>query len=218
MELSLIIIGVVDIRPGSNGDKHLLSVQGKPDIASPMPSPTQPAATRQISDVLLRSARFQVAIRIRKAQDRIRITHIDPLRVRAWGIKRYSEGLSEACGEGGDLLGLARAVDAAKDFDLSAPTLGKKDVSIGGRSKEAWVVEPIGVKLDFEARRRDRQSTLGPGHNIRPVIDRIRSIRSGEVGNADVMRGAGLFSGIADERGIIRYGLLTKSQKGCRAQ
>ena len=76
-------VGIVYVRTGPDRDEELCSVGRKSQIACPMA-----AAGRKLGDdCFSRSARFQVAILIRKPHHRIGVANVNPLRVVTQRIK-----------------------------------------------------------------------------------------------------------------------------------
>src|SRR5271156_6951961 len=77
------------------------------------------SARRNIHDVLLRPARFQIAVLIRKAQNRADRADVNPLRIGSGRVKRYSVRLLQAGRKGLLLLWLSVRRDSAKELHLS---------------------------------------------------------------------------------------------------
>jgi len=55
--------------------------------------------------------------------------------------------------------------------------LGHEHVSVRRHPQQPRVVQALGVKLHLEPRRRLRQRALGPRHQVRAIVDRLRLIR-----------------------------------------
>src|ERR1700733_9999777 len=88
------------------------------------------SALRNIYNVLLRATRFQIAVLIRKAHDRIDVAHINPLRSGPQRIKRNSVRPLKSRRESLQLLRLAVRRDSAKNFDISWIAFRHEEIAV----------------------------------------------------------------------------------------
>src|SRR5258705_7648465 len=127
---------------------------------------------RQVGKVLCRSAGLQVAALIGEAYDRVGVSHIAPLRIRARRIKVDAEGVIQPAGKEGHLLGLAVAGDTAEDSNVTGLGLSHENVAVGSSANDPRTVESSGVLLHFEAVRNLRPRAFGTGHNLGAIAPR----------------------------------------------
>src|ERR1700722_410950 len=120
-------VRIVDVGSRADGNKHSRTIGRKFEGARPVT-----ATVRQVGDVLRRSARFEIAIVIRKADYFIGVADINPLRVIARRIKGNSIRMIQALCEYLHLFGLAVLGQAAEDANASGIALRQKNVA-GGR-------------------------------------------------------------------------------------
>src|SRR5438093_822268 len=104
-------------------------------------------------ELLGRSARFEIAITIRKSNHAISIRDVQKLRVVAWWIKSDPERFVQTafCKNFSDVR-LAVAVVIAQHLDLISATLYDEDVAIRCAEQESRIAKSSRVQFDFEPR------------------------------------------------------------------
>ncbi len=121
-------------------------------------------------ELLGRSARFEIAITIRKSNHAISIRDVQKLRVVAGWIKsdpeRFVQGL--LCKNFGDV-GLAIAVGIAQHLDLIGATLYNEDVAIRCAEQESRIAKSSRVQFDFEPRWNFGLRFSWPVYDTRPI-------------------------------------------------
>ena len=168
------------------------------------------AAARQVGDGLHGTAGRQVSILVGEAHDGVRVSNVDPLRMRAVGIKRDAEGLVQALGEDRRFFWISLRVDAAENLDFACGALGEEEVAVGREANEARIVETGGVELDFEALGRDGPGIVGAGNDGGAVIDGLVGRGIGQIGDGEMAADAWSFvrcvgkRGLAGENGRLR--------------
>src|ERR1700679_1131714 len=99
---------------------------------------------RKLWNNLLRFAGCdEVAGLVRKTYDRVRVSNVNPLGVRAAWIKSDAEGKVETISEGRNGLRLAVGPDAAQDPDLVAVRVGQEDIAIRRGAHQPWLLEAL---------------------------------------------------------------------------
>src|SRR5262249_1804237 len=94
MKLDRIVVGVVVVRAGTDRYVHLFSVERKGDVACPVSASREATSGRQIRhDDLPTILCFEIAVAIGKANHRIGIADIKPLRLASRRIKGHAERL-----------------------------------------------------------------------------------------------------------------------------
>src|SRR2546423_7349593 len=130
----------------------------------------QPTGRKMCRKLLGRSARFEIAITIRKSNHAISIRDVQKLRVVAGWIKsdpeRFVQGL--LCKNFGDV-GLAIVVGIAQHLDLIGATLYNEDVAIRCAEQESRIAKSRGVQFDFEPRRNFGLRVSWPVYDARPI-------------------------------------------------
>ena len=107
-----------------------------------MATTAQNTEARQVrDDHLLRTARFHVAVVIRKADHGVGIADVDPLRVRTQWIESDAERPLQAGGEGLYLFGFSVFGYSMKHFYFSRLALGQENIAIGCGSDQPRVLE-----------------------------------------------------------------------------
>src|SRR5436190_14058330 len=121
-------------------------------------------------EFLSRSARFEIAITIRKSNHAISIRDVQKLRVVAWRIKSDPERFVQTafCKNFSDV-GLAIAVCIAQHLDLIGATLYNEDVAIRCAEQESRVAKSSRVQFDLEPRWNFWLHVSWPLHNVRPI-------------------------------------------------
>ena len=171
------------------------------------------AAAGQRRQGLRRAAGLQVAILVRKADDRFGVADVHPLRIGSAGIEVNTERRFQVSGEDLHLAGLAVRADTAKDEDLSRVALRQEDVAIGRHPHQARVIEPGRKLLHLEA-----GGCLGPnavraGNDCGSIVGRWRGIRLGKVGDGELTFDAGLLLAVVG-KGRLAGQRLCPSRKG----
>src|SRR5580658_2981140 len=91
-----------------DGHEHFLAVGSENNIPRPMPPTAQTSATRDIGhNHFFWAARRQVAVLIREANNRVRISDVKISRIGPWRIKRKTERLAKVLGKYGGARDLA---------------------------------------------------------------------------------------------------------------
>src|SRR6266446_2572722 len=142
-------------------------------------------------ELLGRSARFEIAITIRKSNHAISIPDVQKLRVVAGWIKsdpeRFVQGL--LCKNFGEV-GLAIAVGIAQYLDLIGATLYNEDVAIRCGEQESRIAKSSRVQFDFEPRWNFGLRFSWPVYDTRPINrEDIRTCRR-QILNRDLARDA----------------------------
>src|ERR1035438_6345625 len=104
------VVRVIDVRGGADGDKHLLPIGGELNVACPVS-----ATEGEVRDVLGRAARFQVAILVGETDDRIGVADVNPLRIGSRRIEGDAVGLFQSGSENLAFSWFASARDSAED-------------------------------------------------------------------------------------------------------
>src|ERR1700730_12182819 len=99
------------------------------------------SAVRQINDVFFRCASLQVAILIGKADDRIRVSDINPLGIWPGRVERNTVGATQAGGKNLRLLRLTVGGNSAKDLNFSAVTFCDEIISVRRSGNQAWIIK-----------------------------------------------------------------------------
>src|SRR5207248_8735420 len=126
-----IIVGVVDVGMRADGDVHLLAIEGESNIPCPVTSATKASPAGKIGDLLRGATRFEFSILIGKANDRVGVPNVDPLRIGSDGIDRDPKRLVETCGKSLSAIGLAVFGDAPEDHDNAGFAFRQKQVAVG---------------------------------------------------------------------------------------
>jgi hypothetical protein len=117
-----------------------------------------------------RSARFEIAVTIRKSNDAIGIRDVQKLRVVTGWIKSDPERFVQtAFCKSFVHIRFAIAVGIAQHFDLIGATLYDKDVAIWRAKQESRIAKTTGVQFDFESRRNFGLRVSWPFYNARPI-------------------------------------------------
>ena len=102
-------VRIVGIRSTSDRHEHMLAVGREDYIPRPVASATELSITREIGhDCLGRVGCLQISGLVGESNDGRGVSDVDPLRIRARWVKRYSKGVIEACSvvaDGGCLTG-----------------------------------------------------------------------------------------------------------------
>src|SRR4051794_28312063 len=100
------------------------------------------------------SARFEIAITIRKPNDAIRIRDVQKLRVVAWWIKSNAERFVQIvfC-KSLSHIRFAIAVCIAQHLDLISAAFHNENVAIRCAEQESRIAKTSGVQFDSESRR-----------------------------------------------------------------
>jgi hypothetical protein len=119
-----------------------------------------------VSSQLLRwSARFEIAIAIRKSNHAVGIGDVQEFRLVTWRIKSDSKRLVQIpFGEDFIGVGPAALLCIAQYPNLIGATFHDKDVAIGRGEQKTRVAKTAGVQVDLETRG-------NPGLKIRRTID-----------------------------------------------
>src|SRR5258705_13922002 len=113
MELAFVDVWIVDVGLRSDRNEHALAILRKDHVARGV------TTSGQLRDEdFCRAGRLYVAAVVRKADDRVGVADVDPLRVGAGWEERHAKWLAEPAGEHGRLLGLAVGAATAQDADL----------------------------------------------------------------------------------------------------
>src|SRR5436190_1257498 len=122
-------------------------------ISDVIPRPAIKSTRREMCRELLgRSARFEIAITIRKSNYAIGIGDVQKLRVVAGWIKSDSERFVQiAFCKSFSHIRFAIAVGIAQHLDLIGATLYDEDVVIRCAEQESRVAKTSGVQFDFES-------------------------------------------------------------------
>ncbi len=154
------------------------------------------AAAWKVGNFLGTAAGLQVSVAVVKANDRVGITDVDILRIRAWRIEGNAIRLLESTHEGLGLLRLAISANAAKDFDIAGMALGDENVSVRGSSHPSRLIQASGEELDLESRRRDGKGVRRTVDDSGPIDRRLSGKWSRQVLGRDVVRSSGLLIAI----------------------
>ena len=147
-------------RPRVNFDE--CSVELHKDVRTPEPAApaeeavaSQETAARDSRAKLLgRSARFEIAVAIRKSDHAIGVGDIEILRLRAGRIKGKPERFVELIfGENFNLLGFPVAILVAHDLDLIGAALADENVSVRRSPENARITKTGGILFDLESGR-----------------------------------------------------------------
>src|SRR6266404_3819840 len=125
MKLSLVVVGIIDVRLRSHRNVKLLAVRRERQIARGVAAVSAFCAGKNLFNYDLRlTPRFHIATVIREADYGICVADINPLRIWSRRIKRDSKRLPESGRECASLLRPAVFRDSAKDFDFPLIHLG----------------------------------------------------------------------------------------------
>jgi hypothetical protein len=133
--------------------------------------------------------RLEVAIGIREAHDRIRVRHVDPLRVRARRIEGNAERLVQARGE--HLLARLAILGRAQHPDAAGAALDHEYVAVGRNAHLARSFEPGGEQAHLESRRHHRLFGAGARGHPHKAGARRCLVRGRQIGCSDVTTQAG---------------------------
>ncbi len=109
------------------------------------------ATVRKVDDGCSDTGRLKVTVAVRKAHDRVGIPHVDPLWIRAGGIKGDAVRLVEICREHLGVLGLTVRGQSAESADLPAAAFRDEDITVRSHTYDARCRETVRVELDLEA-------------------------------------------------------------------
>ncbi len=133
-----------------------------------------------------RSAGLQISVVIRKANHFIRVSDINPLRVRSRRIKRNSVRLGQPVCEDLHLFRLAVGGHPAKNADAPRVTFRQKNVAVRRGPQPAWTIQPARIEFYLESRRRDRPRVLWTRHHLGSVLCGIRRVRLRKILHRDL--------------------------------
>ena len=132
-------------------------------------------------ELLGRSARFEIAVTIRKSNHAISIPDVQELRIVAGWIKRDPERFVQTafCKNFGDV-GLAIAVGIAQHLDLIGATLYNEDVAIRCGEQESRIAKSSRAQFDFEPRWYLGLRFSWPVYDTRPINHESIQTREGK--------------------------------------
>ena len=146
-----------------------------------------------------RAARLQIAILVGKANDRIRVAHVNPLRIGSGRVEINSEWPVQTSRKDFGTFRFSFGGDAMEDADFSASAFGDKEIAVGSGTNQARLVQSRSVEFDFEARRHLRPGGFGPWHKLRAIARGRGGKRGGQIGESDFANGAGFFVTVIGE-------------------
>src|SRR5580658_8142890 len=125
---------------------------------------------RNINDVLLRAARFQVAVLIWKAHNRIDAADINPLRIGPRGIKRNAVWPLQSWRESFHLLRLAVCGNSAKNLHITWIAFSDEKIAVRRRHDQSRIIQPARILLDGETWQRFRPCITRTRHHFGAVV------------------------------------------------
>src|SRR5207248_2060572 len=153
---------LVHVGDRSHRHEHLLAVVGEGDVAGPVSAAVQPAAGRNVGDdLLLPSARLEIAVLVRKPDHLPGLADVDPARIGAGRMEGDPERLLQPRGEDLVALRLARSFLGAKDADAAWRAFREEQVAVRRDADEARVVEAARELLHLEPVRHAGPRILG---------------------------------------------------------
>src|SRR4029077_4013775 len=141
----------------------------------------------------------------RESDDRVRIPHVDPLRIRSWRIEVNSEGAVQVRGKHLHFFGFPCAGDAAKNPDVTGLAFGHEKITVGSRANQTWTIEPSGVLFNLEPRLDLWPSIVRARHKFWPVARRFGREWRWKILRSDLADGARLFEAVV-RKGWFWYG------------
>lgn len=141
-------VWVVHIRGRTHGNQHTLAIWRELYIARPM-SP----AMRQVDDVHCLPSHLQISILIRKPHHCVSVSHVHPLKVWSWRIKRDPLRAIQSCRKNCGLPRFTVGCNSAKHSDLPAATFCHEDVAIGRSPNQSRIIQSCREPLHGKARR-----------------------------------------------------------------
>src|SRR5215469_1388605 len=179
MEFAFVFVGVGYIRARSHGNEHLLAIERECNITRPVSAAAHRLlSARQAGNYgFSRTSGFEVAIPIRKSNDRVGVAKINVLGLRPGRIERDSERPAKTLRKCFDFLRLSLARQAAKHQDTAWIAFREKKVAVRGGSDQARVIEFAGEQIDLESRWRLRPRVPRTADDIRIIFDGGRCIR-----------------------------------------
>src|SRR5436190_1736108 len=139
------------IRARADRHVHFFTIGRKDNASCPVPAAAQQSTGREMCRELLgRSARFEIAITIRKSNYTIGIGDVQKLRVVTGWIKSDPERFVQiAFCKSFSHIRFAIAVDIAQHTDLIGAALYNENVAIRCGEQESRIAKNRGVTLDF---------------------------------------------------------------------
>src|SRR5256885_1550940 len=187
-------IGVIDIGSRANGNEHLLAICREHDVARPVA-----VSAGYVGNMFGRAARLQIAVLVRKANDGIRVAHVNPLWIGSGRVEINSKWPVQASRKDFGAFRFSFGGDAVEDADFSAAAFGDKEIAVGSGANQARLIQSRGVEFDFEARRHLRPGGFGPRHKFRAIARGRSGKRGGQIGESDFAYGSRLFIPVIGE-------------------
>src|SRR5579863_212294 len=161
-----------------------------------------PSAVRNVHDMLLRTARLQIAILIWKTYDRTDRADVNPLRIGSGRIKRNSvRPLQPRC-ERFHLLWLAFRGDSAKSLHVTWIALSDKKIAVRRRYDQPRIIQRARILLHAEAGKRFGPRVARACYHFRAIVGRLCSERLRQILHRNLANGAGFLEAIVRKRSI----------------
>src|SRR5213075_226726 len=137
-------IWVIDIGSRANRNEHLLAICREHDVARPVA-----VSAGNVGNMFGRAARLQIAILVRKANDGVRVTHVNPLRIGSGRVEINSKWPVQTSRKDFGAFRVSFGGDAVEDADFSTAAFGDKEIAVGSGTDQARLVQSRSVKFDF---------------------------------------------------------------------
>src|SRR5256886_2985057 len=137
-------IWVIDIGSRANGNEHLLAICREHDVARPVA-----VSAGNVGNVFGRAARLQLAILVWKADDGIRVAHVNPLRIGSGRGEINSKWPVQTSRKDFGAFRFSFGGDAVEDADFSAAAFGGKEIAVWSGTNQARVGQYRSGKFNF---------------------------------------------------------------------
>ena len=107
---------------------------------------------------------------IREAHYRVCVSHINPLGIRSRRVEGNPERLVQTASKYLGLFRFAIGGKATKNLNLAGVTLSQKDITIGRRTQQSWIIQFACELFDFKAGRSLGPCIGWPPDHIGPVV------------------------------------------------